>query len=229
MAHLLFGSPPPKKNNQQVGVGLVLAEKPEGLVLTSVLPSGAAGKDGRLRIGDILQRIDGQEIKRISHAKVLLLGDPGTSADVAIFRPSTIEKLVFKIYRSDVYANAPSHTPPPRPSTVTYAQTVKVLPIEEVEAEHEQAAMKNKKKEDEQERERDRQRQEEEIQRDMEAKSRQEQQERAQLQELERERVREREREAVALAGQKRIEAQKAAVLAQVCRLRGFFIYHAIA
>ena len=90
----------------------MLAEKPEGLVLTGVLPSGSAGKDGRLRIGDILQRIDGQEVHRISDAKVLLLSDPGTYVDVAIFRPSTIEKLVFNICRSDASANIPSRTPP---------------------------------------------------------------------------------------------------------------------
>ena len=96
MAHLLFGSPPRSK---QVGAGLILAEKPEGLVVTGVLPSGAAGRDGRLAIGDLLTHIDGQEARSLQSAKVLMMGEPGTYVDVTIVREG--RGLRFSIWRPD--------------------------------------------------------------------------------------------------------------------------------
>ena len=85
MAHLLFGSPAPPRS-KQVGVGLVLAEKPEGLAITAVLPSGAAGRDGRVALGDLLTHIDGEAVRSIRSAKVLMMGDPGTYVDVTLLR-----------------------------------------------------------------------------------------------------------------------------------------------
>jgi hypothetical protein len=96
MAHLLFGSPPRSK---QVGAGLILAEKPEGLVVTGVLPSGAAGRDGRLAIGDLLTHIDGQEARSLKSAKVLMMGEPGTYVEVTIVREG--RGLHFSIWRPD--------------------------------------------------------------------------------------------------------------------------------
>ena len=96
MAQFLFGSPPRSK---QVGAGLILAEKPEGLVVTGVLPSGAAGRDGRLAIGDLLTHIDGQEARSLKSAKVLMMGEPGTYVDVTIVREG--RGLNFSIWRPD--------------------------------------------------------------------------------------------------------------------------------
>ncbi len=84
---------------QQVGIGLVLTEKAEGLVVAGVLPGGAASKDKRISTGDVISHIDGQKVHLLRDAKLLMLGDVGTYVDVTIFRPLLMKTMVFNIWR----------------------------------------------------------------------------------------------------------------------------------
>ena len=81
---------------QQVGVGLVLAEQREGLVVTGMLPRGAADRDGRVKPGDVLTHVDGVVCFGIDNARLLLLGEPGTCVDLVVNRgdkPLEIKKI----------------------------------------------------------------------------------------------------------------------------------------
>ncbi len=52
----------------QVGVGIVLAGTPMGLVVTRILPDGAVDRDQRIRVGDVLLLVGGQTT-RLLYAK----------------------------------------------------------------------------------------------------------------------------------------------------------------
>ena len=84
---------------QQVGVGLILAEKSGGLTVTGVLPSGAADRDGRIKTGDVVAHIDGHSVQRIQAAKPLMLGDVGTYVDIGVVRGG--EMVLLRVLRPD--------------------------------------------------------------------------------------------------------------------------------
>jgi hypothetical protein len=90
---------------QQVGVGLILAEKSDGLTVTGVLPSGAADRDGRIKTGDVVAHIDGHSVQRIQAAKPLMLGDVGTYVDIGVVRGG--ELVLLRVLRPDESGDGP--------------------------------------------------------------------------------------------------------------------------
>ncbi len=75
-------------------------KKDMGVIVISILPGGAAAKDGRIMIGDIVRKVDGVQVKSPGDAKLLLMiGNVGTYVELTIFRPSTMETTAFNIRR----------------------------------------------------------------------------------------------------------------------------------
>jgi len=83
-----------------LGMGMEVEDnKDMGVIVISILPGGAAAKDGRIMIGDIVRKVDGVQVKSPGDAKLLLIGNVGTYVELTIFRPSTMETTAFNIRR----------------------------------------------------------------------------------------------------------------------------------
>ena len=63
------------------GIGVVLKEDIDGVVVKEILPGGPAEKNGQMHVGDIIYRVDGKSIENLSFRKVLdyLRGKEGSS------------------------------------------------------------------------------------------------------------------------------------------------------
>ncbi|ANH78350.1 S41 family peptidase [Candidatus Chlamydia sanziniae] len=93
------------------GIGVVLKEDIDGIVVKEILSGGPADKAGQLRLGDIIYRVDGKSIEHLSFRAVLncLRGDEGTTVILNVHRedgdhtiPLYREKILLEDRRVDV-------------------------------------------------------------------------------------------------------------------------------
>ncbi|AAF39535.1 PDZ domain-containing protein [Chlamydia trachomatis] len=93
------------------GIGVVLKEDIDGVVVKEVLPGGPADKTGSLRVGDIIYRVNGKNIENTPFPGVLdsLRGLPGSSVTLDIHRQNNDhvvqlrrEKILLDSRRVDV-------------------------------------------------------------------------------------------------------------------------------
>ena len=71
------------------GIGLVLKEAPQGFVVTHLIPEGPAARNGEIKVGDILLKVDGQTITHYPFEKVmgLLHGEKETTLTLTFKHP----------------------------------------------------------------------------------------------------------------------------------------------
>ncbi|CPR45131.1 S41 family peptidase [Chlamydia trachomatis] len=93
------------------GIGVVLKEDIDGVVVKEVLAGGPADKTGSLRVGDIIYRVNGKNIENTPFPGVLdsLRGSPGSSVTLDIHRQNNDhviqlrrEKILLDSRRVDV-------------------------------------------------------------------------------------------------------------------------------
>ncbi|AAP98506.1 carboxy-terminal proteinase precursor [Chlamydia pneumoniae TW-183] len=93
------------------GIGVVLKEDIDGVVVREIIPGGPAAKSGDLQLGDIIYRVDGKDIEHLSFRGVLdcLRGGHGSTVVLDIHRGEsdhTItlrrEKILLEDRRVDV-------------------------------------------------------------------------------------------------------------------------------
>jgi len=71
------------------GVGMGLRECDRGLEITEILPNGPVHRAGKVRIGDILKKVDGKVVgETVSSAKELLIGLLGSPVTLTLLRHS---------------------------------------------------------------------------------------------------------------------------------------------
>jgi len=89
------------------GIGAMIQQQPDGVVITSIVRGGPAEKMG-LRPGDTFKDIDGKTAEGLSSAQVVqrLRGDKGTVVEVSVQRPGYAETLKFSITRAEIPSNS---------------------------------------------------------------------------------------------------------------------------
>ena len=89
------------------GIGSIIAQQPDGIVIVSTVRGGPSEKLG-LRAGDIIKEIDGKSTENwTSNAAVQKLrGDKGTVVEVAVQRMGFPGLLRFSITRSEIPSNS---------------------------------------------------------------------------------------------------------------------------
>jgi hypothetical protein len=71
------------------GVGMGLTACDRGLEITEILPNGPVHRVGKVRIGDILKKVDGRVVgDTVSSAKELLIGPLGSTVTLTVLRHS---------------------------------------------------------------------------------------------------------------------------------------------
>jgi hypothetical protein len=71
------------------GVGMGLTRCDRGLEITEILPNGPVHRAGKVRIGDILKKVDGKVVgDTVSSAKELLIGPLGSTVTLTVLRHS---------------------------------------------------------------------------------------------------------------------------------------------
>jgi carboxyl-terminal processing protease len=70
------------------GIGVVLKEGIDGVLIYDIVKSGPAAKCGQLQVGDIIVEVDGQSVKQASFQRVLELmrGEDGSSMTLGVAR-----------------------------------------------------------------------------------------------------------------------------------------------
>ncbi len=94
-----------------VGIGVLLGERDDRIVIVSVISGGPADRAG-LRTGDAIVAVDGQTVSGLAPEEVApkVRGESGTTVDVSIERPSTGEQLEFSIVREELHFPAATWT-----------------------------------------------------------------------------------------------------------------------
>ncbi|WP_005038216.1 S41 family peptidase [Holophaga foetida] len=89
------------------GIGAMIQQQPDGVVITSIVRGGPAEKMG-LRPGDTFKEIDGKTAEGLSSSQVVqrLRGDKGTVVEVTVQRPGYPENLKFSITRAEIPSNS---------------------------------------------------------------------------------------------------------------------------
>jgi len=89
------------------GIGSIIAQQPDGIVIVSTVRGGPSEKTG-LRAGDIIKEIDGKSTENwTSNAAVQKLrGDKGTVVELAVQRMGFPGLLHFNITRSEIPSNS---------------------------------------------------------------------------------------------------------------------------
>ena len=89
------------------GIGAMIQQQPDGVVITSIVRGGPAEKMG-LRPGDAFKEIDGKVADGLTSAQVVqrLRGDKGTVVEVTVQRPGYAENLKFSITRAEIPSNS---------------------------------------------------------------------------------------------------------------------------
>jgi carboxyl-terminal processing protease len=87
-----------------VGVGVLLGERNDQIVVVSVISGGPADRAG-IRTGDAIITVDGQSVAGLAAEEVApkVRGDAGTTVEVTVERPSTGESLDFSIVREELH------------------------------------------------------------------------------------------------------------------------------
>ena len=70
------------------GVGMGLKACDRGLEITEILPNGPLHRAGKVRVGDILKKVDGKVVGEMNSAKELLTGPQGTTVTLTVLRHS---------------------------------------------------------------------------------------------------------------------------------------------
>ena len=85
------------------GIGAALTRAGPGILLGEVYAGDPAARAG-LRSGDLILRVDGENVGDLSMADVLqrLRGEPGTSVGVSVLRPETGESVELTIVRGRI-------------------------------------------------------------------------------------------------------------------------------
>ena len=86
-----------------VGIGVLLGERDDRIVIVSVIDNGPADRAG-IRTGDAILEVDGQPVTGLAPEEVAprVRGSTGTTVVVTIERPSTGERLEFSIVREQL-------------------------------------------------------------------------------------------------------------------------------
>ncbi|MGA2079678.1 MAG: S41 family peptidase [Holophaga sp.] len=89
------------------GIGSIIVQQPDGIVIVSTVRGGPSEKVG-LRAGDVIREIDGKSTENMtSNAAVQKLrGDKGTVVEVAVQRMGFPGLLKFSITRSEIPSNS---------------------------------------------------------------------------------------------------------------------------
>ncbi|WP_192940647.1 S41 family peptidase [Candidatus Chlamydia corallus] len=80
------------------GIGVVLKEDIDGVVVKEIIPGGPAAKSGNLQLGDIIYRVDGNDIEHLSFRGVLdcLRGADGSTVILDIHRGDSNHMVTLK-------------------------------------------------------------------------------------------------------------------------------------
>lgn len=94
-----------------VGIGVLLGERNNQIVVVSVVSGGPADRAG-IRSGDAIVAVDGQSVGGLAAEEVApkVRGDAGTTVQVTVERPSTGEQLDFSIVREELHFPAVTWT-----------------------------------------------------------------------------------------------------------------------
>jgi C-terminal processing protease CtpA/Prc len=101
-------------SGHRVGVGLILRPDDDGyLRVAQILPSSPAAASGLIAVGDVVRQVDGAPVDRQPLAVVqrLVLGEPGSSVQLAIQRPPSDQLIAVDLKRAAATAAAPAATP----------------------------------------------------------------------------------------------------------------------
>lgn len=102
-AHTAYYSPEEAKamkvqlEKGMCGIGVVLHEGIEGVVIAEIVKGGPADQIGKLKVGDTIVEVDGEPLKHASFQKVLdvLRGEEGSQAILGIERCTSEEKYEY--------------------------------------------------------------------------------------------------------------------------------------
>jgi hypothetical protein len=102
-----------------VGVGMGLKCRADGsLEITEIVPNGPVHKSNRIRLGDILRRVNGKEVGRtVSSARDLLMGPPGTAVSLSITRHESFFGIDAMKVENSFVVSVLRAAPPSPPST----------------------------------------------------------------------------------------------------------------
>ncbi|SPN73674.1 Tail-specific protease precursor,carboxy-terminal protease,C-terminal processing peptidase,Peptidase family S41 [Chlamydia serpentis] len=80
------------------GIGVVLKEDIDGVIVKEIVPGGPAAKSGDLQLGDIIYRVDNNNIESLSFRGVLdcLRGGPGSTVILDIHRGNSDHTITLK-------------------------------------------------------------------------------------------------------------------------------------
>ena len=89
------------------GIGSIIAQQPDGIVIVSTVRGGPSEKMG-LRAGDIIKEIDGKSTENMTSNSAVqhLRGDKGTVVEVAVQRMGFPGLLRFSLTRSEIPTNS---------------------------------------------------------------------------------------------------------------------------
>jgi carboxyl-terminal processing protease len=101
-----------------VGIGVVLGQRDDRVVVVSVIGGGPADRAG-IRAGDAVILVDGEPVAGLSPTEVApkIRGEEGSTVQVTLERPSTGERLEFDIVREELSFPAVSWTMVPGTNT----------------------------------------------------------------------------------------------------------------
>lgn len=93
------------KKGEFGGIGGILTFKDGRVLIMSVLPGTPAERAG-LKPGDIILKINGQEVKDMAEAVKMLRGEPGTKVDILIWRDKFDKPQEFSLRRELIHVDS---------------------------------------------------------------------------------------------------------------------------
>ena len=105
-------------NGSVVGIGVLLGQKDDQIVVISVIPDSPASKAG-IRTGDAIVSVDGTSTTGLAPEEVApkVRGDAGTPVQIQLERPSTGETLDLSVVREELHFPAVSWSMVPGTNT----------------------------------------------------------------------------------------------------------------
>jgi carboxyl-terminal processing protease len=93
------------------GIGAIIQQLPDGVVIVSTIAGGPAEKAG-LRSGDYFREIDGKTTEGMNNTQVMrkLRGQKGTMVVLAMQRPGLDEPISVTITRAEIPSNSVNHS-----------------------------------------------------------------------------------------------------------------------
>jgi carboxyl-terminal processing protease len=92
------------------GIGSMIQQQPDGVVIVSTVPGGPSEKAG-LRSGDYFHEIDGRSADGMTSTQVMrkLRGEKGATVVVTVRRPGFDQPITVPITRAEIPSNSVSH------------------------------------------------------------------------------------------------------------------------